>query len=742
MGKKLLIVESPAKAKTINRYLGDDYVIAASVGHVRDLPALSLGVDVKHDFKPRYINMRGKEQVIRDLKKKAENADAIYIATDPDREGEAIGWHLQKLLNVDEKAKVRVTFNEITEKAVNQAVKNPRVIDMDLVNAQQARRILDRLVGYELSPVLWQKIRKGLSAGRVQSVASKILVEREKEIAAFVPEEYWLLNALFAKKLSNTFAAEYYGFLSETEKVVKDKLNNATEAQTIYAACIDSQAKVLSLKVGKRERNAGPPYTTSTLQQEASWRLGYSSGRTMKIAQQLYEGVEIKGHGQIALISYIRTDSVRLSQEALAAARQLIVEKYGSQALPDKPNFYKNKGAAQDAHEAIRPTHFDLEPEKIAASLTKEQYQLYKMIWQRFLACQMRKAVFETNKLDILMADKYVFKAKGERLLYPGFLAAYDSRAYEENQTEGVKDSLLPELHEGEVLELKKLAKEQKFTTPPKRYSEASLIKLMEEKGIGRPSTYAPTIATIIDRGYAEKVEKSLQPTKLGILVTDFLTSNFPKIVDLSFTKVMEDNLDLVEAGERDYVEILKEFYAPFISDINNAKENIAKIEMESSKVGEKCPECQTGDLLYKDGRFGQFIACERFPDCKYTRNISTATDALCPLCKSPVIGLKSRKRKKLFYVCDKSKDAACEFISWNIPTQESCPDCGAYMEERIFRRKKSLVCSNSVCPGKKKVLTKDSPKVEEAVIEETGSKPKAKTAARKKTNKKAAQTA
>lgn len=709
MVKKLLIVESPAKAKTINRYLGEDFVIAASVGHVRDLPALSLGVDVKHDFKPRYINMRGKEQVIRELKKKAEQVDEIYIATDPDREGEAIGWHLQKLLNVDEQAQVRVTFNEITAKAVNEAVKNPRTIDMNLVNAQQARRILDRLVGYELSPVLWQKIKKGLSAGRVQSVASKILVDREKEIAAFIPEEYWLLNAAFNTASASSFSAEYYGYYGQDGKIVKDKLLNETAAKAVYEAVKGKEAEVAELKVGKRERHAGPPYTTSTLQQEASWRLGYSSGRTMKIAQQLYEGVEIKGQGQIALVSYIRTDSVRLSQEALSAARNLIVAKFGEEALPDKPNYYKNKGAAQDAHEAIRPTHFDLPPEKIQASLTKEQFQLYKMIWQRFLASQMRKAVFETNKLDIKVAGKYVFKAKGERLLYPGFLAAFESRAYEENQTEGVKDSLLPKMEVGEKLGISKLALEQKFTTPPKRYTEASLIKLMEEKGIGRPSTYAPTIATIIERGYAEKVEKNLLPTKLGTLVTDFLTANFPKIVDVSFTKDMEDDLDLVEAGEKDYVEILREFYTPFNQDIVHAKENLQKIEMEVSKLGEKCPECTEGELVYKDGRFGQFIACERFPDCQYTRNIHTETQAHCPFCASPVIGLRSKKRKKLFYVCDKSNKPECEFISWNLPTGETCQLCGSYMEERTFRRVKSLICSNAECESRKSKKNKQA---------------------------------
>lgn len=734
MGKKLLIVESPAKAKTINRYLGNDYMIAASVGHIRDLPSMSLGVDVRHDFKPRYINMRGKEKVINDLKAKAEVADSIYIATDPDREGEAIGWHLEKLLNIDETDKVRVTFNEITEKAVQKAVSEPRCIDVNLVNAQQARRILDRLVGYELSPVLWQKIRKGLSAGRVQSVATKIIVDREREIQAFVPEEYWLLNAEFAKANSQSFPAEFYGELKH-DKVSKVELKNETAAKALYEEVKGQQAFVKDLKSGERKRSAAPPYTTSTLQQEASWRLGFSSSRTMKVAQQLYEGVEIQGQGQISLISYIRTDSVRISEEALQIARDLILKKFGAKALPSKPNYYKNKGASQDAHEAIRPTHFDLEPEFVKSSLTNEQYQLYKMIFQKFLASQMCPAVFSTQKLEIIVKDKYVFKAKGERLMQAGFLAAFNSRSLEENQSEGMQDKLLPELAKGEKLESKKLKLEQKFTTPPKRYTEASLIKLMEEQGIGRPSTYAPTIRTIIDRAYVEKIERSLQPTELGTIVTEFLESNFPKIVNVSFTKAMEDDLDLVEAGEKDYPTVLHEFYEPFSEDIKNAKDNIAKVELAVEKTGEKCPECNEGELVYKEGRFGKFIACERFPDCKYTHNAYEKTEAVCPLCTSPVIAMRSHKRKKLFYVCDKSKQADCQFISWNLPLEEKCAICGAYKEVRIFRKQKSIICSNPDCESRAKTSKKAAkPAMENETTEE---KPKKKSSTRKKTSKK-----
>lgn len=739
MGKKLLIVESPAKAKTINRYLGDDYMIAASVGHVRDLPSMSLGVDVRHDFKPRYINMRGKEKVIKDLKAKAEQADCIYIATDPDREGEAIGWHLEKLLNLDETEPVRITFNEITKNAIQKAVTEPRTIDINLVNAQQARRILDRLVGYELSPVLWQKIRKGLSAGRVQSVATKIIVDREREIKAFVPEEYWLLNAEFAKANSQAFAAEFYGRL-QAGKISKVELKNEIQAKGIYEQIKGQQAVVKELKKGERKRSAAPPYTTSTLQQEASWRLGFGSSRTMKIAQQLYEGVEIQGLGQISLISYIRTDSVRISEEALKVARELISKKFGEAALPAKPNYYKNKGASQDAHEAIRPTHFELEPEFVKHSLTNEQYQLYKLIFQKFLASQMCPAVFSTQKLDILVADEFVFKAKGERLLKPGFLAAFNSRSWEENQKEGMQDNLLPELTVGEKLESKKLRLEQKFTSPPKRYTEASLIKLMEEQGIGRPSTYAPTIKTIIERAYVEKVERSLQPTELGIIVTEFLEANFPKIVNVSFTKAMEDDLDLVEAGKKDYPTVLHEFYEPFSKDIKNVKENIAKVELAVSKTGEKCPECKEGDLVYKEGRFGKFIACERFPECKYTHNAYTKTEAICPLCGSPIIAMRSHKRKKIFYVCDKSKQADCAFISWNLPLAEKCEICGAYKEERIFRRQKSIICSNEECPSRVKKTDKTKQTETDNEVEK---EPKAKktTKAKKATKTRKADT-
>lgn len=713
MGKKLLIVESPAKAKTINRYLGDEYVIAASVGHIRDLPSMSLGVDIKHDFKPRYINMRGKEKVISDLKSKAEKADCVFIATDPDREGEAIGWHLEKVLKIEEQAPVRVTFNEITQNAVRQAVQKPRTLNVNLVNAQQARRILDRLVGYELSPVLWQKIRKGLSAGRVQSVATKILVDKEREIAAFVPEEYWLITGEFVNGSGNALTAEYYG-KSLNGKQVKDKLADESAALAVFNDLQGKKAEVVAIKKGERKRQPSPPYTTSTLQQEASWRLGFSSSRTMKVAQQLYEGVEIKGIGQTSLISYIRTDSVRISEEALSAARNLIASEFGEAALPAKPNYYKNKGASQDAHEAIRPTHFELTPEKVQSGLTNEQFQLYKMIFQKFLASQMLPALYSTEKLDIAVNDTYIFKAKGERLLKEGFLAAFNSRNVEENQTEGVKDNLLPALTEGEELNIRKLKKEQKFTAPPKRYTEASLIKLMEEKGIGRPSTYAPTIRTIMDRGYAEKVERNLQPTELGTVVTSFLESNFAKIVDISFTKEMEDDLDQVEAGKKDYVQVLREFYAPFSRDIENAKENLAKVELAVKKTGEKCPECQKGDLVYKDGRFGQFIACERFPECQYTHNVYTKTAALCPLCSSPVISMKSHKRRKIFYVCDKSLDPNCAFISWNLPLAEKCELCGAYKEERIYRRQKSVICSNENCPSRAKKNKKSQPEVNE----------------------------
>lgn len=701
MSKCLLIVESPAKAKTIGRYLGKDYKIAASVGHIRDLPASTLGVEVDNDYKPRYINMRGKDKIIRELKSMAKDVDEVLLATDPDREGEAIAWHLATLLKLDPETPCRITFNEITSKAVREAVNKPRPIDMDLVNAQQARRILDRLVGYELSPLLWKKIRKGLSAGRVQSVATRMLVDREREIEAFIPEEYWNLYAFLHKLTDETvFRVKYHGEFAN-DKVSKKNIGNKEEADAVLNDLDAKAYKVLSVKKGKRNKSPAPPFTTSTLQQDASRRLGYSSRRTMSIAQQLYEGVTVAGQGQVALVTYIRTDSVRISDDALREVRQLIAAEFGDAYLPPKPRFFKNKNQAQDAHEAIRPAHFDLPPEKVKDSLSYEQYRLYDLIWKRFTASQMKAAVLDTVSLDVINRT-HVFRTNGETVVFPGFLRVYDDNTAESGK-EGGKERL-PELEEGEALTFVKLDPEQKFTQPPARYTEASLIKAMEEQGIGRPSTYAPTISTVLDRKYAEKEQKSLVPTELGKLVTDMLENNFQSIVDLKFTAGMEDELDKVEEGKKDWVKVMDGFYPKFHDSVEKAYEEVEKVELPEIDLKRTCPECGEGKLMLKEGRYGKFIACSRFPECRYTENYAPPTGVHCPKCGSDVVQRKS-KRGRTFYTCDKKgKDPDCDFISWNLPAEgKFCPVCGSYMVQRRSRGQTFISCANKDCPSKKK---------------------------------------
>ena len=551
MGKTLIIVESPAKAKTIGRYLGDEYSISASVGHVRDLPASTIGVDIKNDFKPRYITMKGKEKVLRELKVAAEKSDRVLLATDPDREGEAIAWHLATALKVDPDTPCRIAFNEITENAVRKSVDSPRAIDMDLVNAQQARRILDRLVGYELSPLLWKKIRKGLSAGRVQSVATRMTVEREREIRAFIPEEYWLLTAyLKTEPESAVFRARYHGEL-DGAKVRKQALKNQEQVQDLLQDLKDKTYSVHTLKKGTRKRQPNAPFTTSTLQQEASRYLNFSARRTMRVAQQLYEGLDLPGHGATALVTYIRTDSVRISPVALEEARKLILTRYGENYLPPKARLFRNRNAAQDAHEAIRPAHFDLPPDRVEGALSREQYQLYKLIWDKFIASQMAAAVLDTVSADI-KAGTHIFRVKGETIRFPGWMAQYGHTAQTKEDEKGdeLTDEQIPELVDDQTLILDKLTPEQKFTKPPARYTEASLIRELEKQGIGRPSTYAPTISTILDRMYVEKDNRWLVPTDLGFLVTEMLEDNFQNIVDPTFTAGMEAELDEVETGD------------------------------------------------------------------------------------------------------------------------------------------------------------------------------------------------
>lgn len=706
MSKNLVIVESPAKAKTIGRYLGKDYRITASVGHIRDLPSATLGVDVKHQYKPMYINMKGKEKVIHELKEMASQADRIYIATDPDREGEAIAWHIAQILKIDDQSPCRISFNEITEPALKHAVEHPRAIDMDLVNSQQARRILDRLVGYELSPLLWKKIKKGTSAGRVQSVATRMIVEREREILAFKPEEYWLLTAWLHKQASNPlFRARYYGEINGA-KVSKVKLVDQAGTEVIVADIKGRTFQVWQVKKGNKHRTPGPPFTTSTLQQEASRFLGFTSKRTMSVAQQLYEGVDLPGMGAMALVTYIRTDSVRISAEATDEARHYILDKYGKSYLPASARGFKNRNSAQDAHEAIRPAHFDLNPESIRDQLSFDQYRLYKLIWDKFIASQMAVASIDTVVAD-LAAGSHIFRAQGETVVFPGFLAQYgvqlvDQEAEEDKEkadAENAKEKL-PDLNEGESLLLDRLLPEQKFTQPPARYTEATLIKAMEEQGIGRPSTYAPTISTIQDRLYVEKDKKFLLPTELGKTVTVLLEEQFNNIVDVAFTAKMEEKLDTVESGQQGWIELLDQFYPPFHEQVV-AAEGIERVKIPDVLTGEKCPECHEGDLVVKEGRFGKFVACSRYPDCKHTKNIEVVARGKCPLCGSGLLTRTSKKYKgSQFYTCDKlGNNPECPFISWDLPIDgKVCETCGSYMVWKRYKGRSYPRCGNKDC--------------------------------------------
>ena len=729
MSKNLVIVESPAKAKTIGRYLGKEYKITASVGHIRDLPSSTMGVDVKHDFKPTYINMRGKEKVIRELKELAGSSDRVYIATDPDREGEAIAWHIAKVLNIDLNEDCRISFNEITEKAIQNAILSPRKIDIDLVNAQQARRILDRLVGYELSPLLWSKVRKGLSAGRVQSVATKLVVDREKEIDAFVPEEYWNVNVELTPEANRfPFRARYHG-QKKNGKIEKVKLANKEQTDALLSELSGKPYFVDTVKKGRELRQPFAPFTTSTLQQEASRRIGFTSRKTMSVAQQLYEGVEISGQGQVALVSYIRTDSVRVSTEAMEAARELIISKYGDKYLPKSPRKYSNKNSAQDAHEAIRPAHFELDPETIKSSLSNDQYRLYKLIWDRFLSSQMASAEVDTVSLDV-RCENSIFRTQGETVKFQGFLAAYADITEDNPEEDKNVKSKLPELSDGQSLKLLDLKPEQKFTMPPARYTEATLIKTLEEKGIGRPSTYAPTISTILERNYIDKEGKVIHPTELGKVVTALLSDNFAEIVDVSFTADMESKLDEIEVGNKDWVKVLSDFYPSFHELILKAGSSVSKVKMEEKKTGETCPDCGA-DLVVKEGRFGQFIACSNFPECKYTRNIEITVKGSCPLCGSGLVSHRSNKYKgRVFYTCDKKgTDPNCEFISWYLPVEgQKCDTCGSYMIWKRFRGRAYPKCANPECP---KNTTKKSAKADEAEAEGTAEK---KTTRRKST--------
>lgn len=680
----LVIVESPAKAKTIKKYLGKDYHVEASVGHLRDLPKSQFGVDIEHDFEPKYISIRGKGDLINKLKKEAKQSEKIYLATDPDREGEAISWHLAKLLDLDDTKPIRVTFNEITKSAVKQGIKNPRIIQQNLVNAQQTRRILDRIVGYKLSPILWKRIKKGLSAGRVQSVTTRLIVDRENEINAFVPQEYWIIEAKYINE-KKQFGAKFYG-----DKTGKIELSNEADTRRVLEHIQNKEHVVYSVKSGEKQKSPPPPFITSTLQQETSRKLNFQVRRTMSVAQELYEGIDIKGYGTEGLITYMRTDSLRVSNEAIASVREFIKARY-PESLPQNERVYKTKNNAQDAHEAIRPTNIELDPEKIKASLTSDQYKLYKLIWDRFVASQMTNAVYTTMTVDVAAGD-YLFRTTGQTVKIPGFTVLY-----EEGKDEKAADTEknLPELSVGDILKLKKIEHEQKFTQPPARYTEASLIKILEENGIGRPSTYAPTITTILSRGYVIREGKSLMPTPLGEVTTKLLAENFQNIVDVEFTAKMENNLDKIEENGQNWVDTLREFYADFEEELKAAEEKLGDIHIKVPDEVSDVPCEKCGRLMvYKMGRFGKFLACPGFPECRNTKAITQEIGVECPLCKGKILIKKTKKGKK-YYGCE--NNPTCTFMTWDEPLAEKCPQCQSMLLKKT-KWKREIYCSNTEC--------------------------------------------
>ena len=743
----LVIVESPSKAKTIGKYLGSGYEVVASMGHVRDLPKSKLGVDVEHGFQPDYQPIKGKEETITALKKAAKKSGKVYLATDPDREGEAISWHLKELLNIPDEKTYRVTFNEITKKVVNESIAAPRAIDQNLVDAQQARRILDRIVGYELSPLLWKKIRRGLSAGRVQSVATRLVVEREEEIRAFQPQEYWSIQVDLERVRPNLggFQAMFYG----REK--KMELHSQEEAEAIVAEVSAAPFSVSKVKRQEKLRNPAPPFTTSTLQQEASRKLNMTPARTMSIAQQLYEGVDITGEGTVGLITYMRTDSLRLSEEAIAAAKGFIETRYGKQYYPPQARHYKTKGSAQDAHEAIRPSDVNLVPDEIKKDLTSEQYKLYKLIWSRFLACQMASAVYDSVSIEAQSAG-YTFRASHSELKFSGFTAVYEEGKDDEDEA---PQSPLPDLKEGEDLDLKKADKQQHFTQPPARYSEATLIRALEEKGIGRPSTYAPTISTILNREYVVKEGRALRPTPLGEVVTGLMKDKFQDIVDPTFTAQMEEELDKVEEGSVDWKKVLSAFYDDFEAELHKAEQELdgERIKVPDEVSEEICPQCGR-NLVIKSGRFGRFLACPGWPECDFTMPLVVEMPGKCPKCGGRLLKRtgKSKKTGKqyTYYCCEhlNSKDESrrCDFMTWDVPVKDNCPVCGWTMFKKSGRGFKKPFCINEQCSNftpeekrggwKKKTEEADAPAQEG---EESAKKPVAKkSTAAKKTTKKA----
>ncbi len=684
---KLVIVESPAKAKTIEKLLGKGYKVIASNGHVRDLPKSQLGVDVERGFEPKYVTLRGRGDVLERIRQGAKNAKTIFLATDPDREGEAISWHLAAILGLNERDKCRIVFNEITGSAIKNAIKEPRCIDINLVNAQQARRILDRLVGYKLSPLLWSKVRKRLSAGRVQSVATRIICDREQEIAEFVPEEYWDILASLLNSKGKKFGAKLATYGGKKLEVRSKK-----QADEALAALKGASFTVADIKKGEKSRHAPAPFTTSNLQQEASRKLGFTGKRTMLVAQQLYEGVEVKGRGAVGLVTYIRTDSVRIASEALTSVREHIQKHYGEKYVPEKPNFYKGRKGAQDAHEAIRPTYVELTPASIKDSLTPEQFKLYKLIYERFLACQMPPAIYETLAATIDTSAGYGFKTAGSRLIFDGYMAVYVEGRDDDAKE---KDVLLPELNVGEAIKSEGIKAEQHFTQPPPHYTEATLVKALEDKGIGRPSTYAPTISTILERGYVMRERKNLLATELGQIVTQLMKDNFTDVVDVEFTAQLEERLDGVEEGAREWSQVLSDFYGPFEKTLKVAEANIPKVEIADEVSDVQCEKCGAM-MVYKFGRFGKFLACPSFPNCRNAKPIVEAIDTPCPKCGAKLLKRKAKKGGRIFYGCEKYPE--CDFVSWDLPLPEKCPRCGALMVRKFSKAGNIDACTNKDC--------------------------------------------
>ena len=659
MADKLIIVESPAKANTIKKFLGGSTKVVASMGHIRDLPKSKLGIDIEHNFEPQYINIRGKGDLIKSLKKDAKSAKKVYLATDPDREGEAIAWHLSKMLDVDDSKITRVAFNEITKTAVQKAIKETRDIDINLVDAQQARRVLDRIVGYKISPVLWKKVRRGLSAGRVQSVAVKLIVDREEEIEKFIPQEYWNIYAkLLDEKSKKVFGAKLYG--KDKKKI---EIHSKEEVNEILNNIENAKYIVDEIKKGEKKRTPAPPFTTSTMQQEASRKLGFTLKKTMSIAQALYEGIKIPEKGTVGLITYMRTDSTRISEEARAMAKKYIVEEYGENYYENR--YYKTNKEAQDAHEGIRPTYADLKPDEIKDSLTKDQYKLYKLIYNRFMASQMSPAVYDTMSVTI-EANKYTFKASGQNLKFKGFMILYvegtDEKVVEENE-------IIPELELNQEVKKQNIEPKQSFTEPPARYTEASLVKALEEKGIGRPSTYSPTITTIIERRYIEKEQKQLIPTELGKVVNKLLTENFTDIINVEFTANIENQFDNIAEGKENWRDLIREFYTPFEQNLEKVEKELEHVKLEEEVSDVKCDKCGRM-MVYKYGRFGKFLACPGYPECKNTKAIVETIDTPCPKCGG-VVQVRKAKNKRKYYICE-NNPKSCDYISWNKPAKET----------------------------------------------------------------------